>query len=546
MRDLIFFTSNATKLAHARYIAEDWQVRIKGFRQQTYHADYNEPRLPTREALLDASYRSAVVQCLKAGIPTDTTPFFLEDTSVRIDALSSPSKEIPGLDVKFWMQEQDFASLDAALKARGNDRSASVRSDVLLHVPSSLKAAWNIKNEYLVFVGTQTGSIVSEEVNYQPNLVFPWLDNQTFNKWFQPEGSAGPFGALEIARADEVDFRRNSFAKLFSFLAARSYLTGDFEQLEFQLYSKSNLILCGYTCAGKTTASQHLARRFGYLHIEASDFMYLNYLYRHGYSGQVAVGDFAEQALGQKPTIAAEKVAEYIGENPSAPVVVSGFRSPEEIDFLRRTLSPQGKNFDTLFIEADEEARFQRLRGRMRPGDDISLQDFRRRDLQQQRMGLEGIRLSRSVTTLRNGGTLRAYLASVDRTVGAHNPEEIDIRVALAAAARITDIRIEGAILIALLAVWSPDEARPFFTTTQIAGLICSTLPGMAPKHKDNVSRYFNQDFYAYYEINNNPGSTTRRYRLSNTGYGQAVRALRQITRRPLPASGSPPRSTPG
>ena len=114
MRDLIFFTSNATKLAHARYIAEGWRITIKGFPATDLPADYHEPRLPTREALLDASYRSALEQCRKARIPTETTPFFLEDTSVRIDALSSSSKEVPGLEVKFWMQEQNFASVDAA------------------------------------------------------------------------------------------------------------------------------------------------------------------------------------------------------------------------------------------------------------------------------------------------------------------------------------------------------------------------------------------------------------------------------------------------
>src|ERR1700722_15687227 len=101
MRDLTFFTSNATKLAHARYIAEGWPIRIKGFRQRTYHANYHEPRLSSREELLEASYRSAIEQCAKAGISTEVHPFILEDTTVRIEALSSPAKEVPGLDVKY-------------------------------------------------------------------------------------------------------------------------------------------------------------------------------------------------------------------------------------------------------------------------------------------------------------------------------------------------------------------------------------------------------------------------------------------------------------
>ena len=48
-------------------------------------------------------------------------------------------------------------------------------------------------------------------------------------------------------------------------------------------------------------------------------------------------------------------------------------------------------------------------------------------------------------------------LTSIKRLDKRH-PEEIDVRAALKKAAHVTDIRIEGAILIALLAVWRADE----------------------------------------------------------------------------------------
>ena len=38
MKELTFFTSNATKLAHARYLAERHPVRIKGFRSKNGEA----------------------------------------------------------------------------------------------------------------------------------------------------------------------------------------------------------------------------------------------------------------------------------------------------------------------------------------------------------------------------------------------------------------------------------------------------------------------------------------------------------------------------
>lgn len=105
MRDLIFCTSNSTKLSHARYLMEGQPARIKGFRQHTYHANYEEPRVASREELLKASYENALRQFARARISTDTNPFILEDTSVRIDALSTDGEDRPGLDIKFWMQD---------------------------------------------------------------------------------------------------------------------------------------------------------------------------------------------------------------------------------------------------------------------------------------------------------------------------------------------------------------------------------------------------------------------------------------------------------
>ncbi|AUW46825.1 hypothetical protein CUJ84_pRLN2000283 (plasmid) [Rhizobium leguminosarum] len=59
------------------------------------------------------------------------------------------------------------------------------------------------------------------------------------------------------------------------------------------------------------------------------------------------------------------------------------------------------------------------------------------------------------------------------------------------------------------------DEKRPSFTTSEIAKIINDLLSKTSQKHKDNVSRYFNQNFYAYYEIEIDPTKGTRRYRLS-------------------------------
>lgn len=526
MRELTFFTTNQTKLAHARYVAEGRQIHIKGFRQRTYHADYVEPRLASRDDILRASYGSAKEQLAKARISEKSHPFILEDTSVRIEALSSDDAEVPGVDVKYWMEDQTFASIDRMLRDAGNDRRASVRSDILLHVPVSLRKSWGVEDEFLLFTGIQAGRITDAEHAFDANLVYPWLDNRSFNKWFVPDGALHPLGALPIAVADQLDFRRKSFEKLFDFLEARRYFSTSVAQLELSLDRLTNFILCGYTCSGKTTASQHLARRFGYLHVEASDFMHLAYYYRHGYQGPTAISDFAELALVEKPTIAAERIVDYMREHISMPIVVSGFRAPAEVAYLEGAMKSLGKAFNRSFIHADQALRFERLKSRGRPGDDQTAAVFRERDRQQRRMGLDAIDQSAETFRIANEASLEAYLQQIDALVGEMGQVELDVVAGLAQLAMVKDIGLEDAILIALLGVSDDNETRQFFTTTEIAGLISRTFPGIRPKHKDNVSRYFNQDFYAYYEIST-ARNGVRVYRLSNTGYGMAIQKLR-------------------
>ncbi len=528
MRELTFFTTNQTKLAHARYVAEGRQIQIKGFRQRTYHADYVEPRLATRDAILQASYESAKEQLAKAGYSETSHPFILEDTSVRIEALSSLDAEIPGVDVKYWMEDQAFTSLDEKLRNAGNDRRALVRSDILLHVPQSFKSSWGFKGDFVLFTGEQTGRIVEVEHKFSANLVYPWLDNRSFNKWFVPDGAALPLGALSIEVADRLDFRRKSLEQLFDFLEARFYFSVPRTQFELALDRRTNIILCGYTCSGKTTASQHLARGFGYLHIEASDFMHLAYYYRHGYQGPTAIGDFAEMALVEKPTIAAEKIVEYMRLHPESPIVVSGFRSPDEVAYLEGAMKSMGKAFSRRFVRAGEDVRFRRLKGRGRPGDDISLKDFRHRDLQQRRMGLDAIEHAADTLPIGNEQGLEAYLSDINVLAENSQGSDIDVATGLARLDQVTEVGLQEAVLVALLCVWESDEARQFYTTTEIAGLINKALPSVRPKHKDNVSRYFNQDFYAFYEIASTKNGI-RTYRLSNTGYGMAIRTLQAL-----------------
>ena len=529
MLTLTFFTSNQTKLAHAKYLSEGIPINIQGFREKTYHAGYDEPRILDRAELLDRSYRSALIQAGKARILPSKNFFFLEDTSVRINALSNYDSDVPGVDIKYWMQKTSFDDLDSLLRQKNNDRNVVVRSDILLHLPEEFKTRNGIVEDYLIFTGEQRGCIVQNEGVFETNLVYPWLDNQSFNKWFLPQGAKNVLGRLPIQEADKFDFRRFAFEKMVAFLDAYNLVEKKVQQAQLPL--EIPVIITGFSCAGKTEASQYLAEKHQYLHIEASDFMYLSYYSRHGYRSEVSIGDFAEQALKDKPHIVAEKIARYLEEFPGKPVIISGFRAPDEIAWLENYLSLSSVKLRPIFVKAAQHIRFDRLEVRRRRGDNICFEEFSERDEQQSRMGLHNIQTGEATHVILNEEDLNSYYDDISSylslcpSVG--RSADWDPKAGLL---NIKNIKLEDAILISLFTVWVKSEGGDYYTTADIAKLIEIAFPKVVPpKHKDNISRYFNQDFRPYYEIDGSESDQKRRYRLSNTGYGKALSLLHEM-----------------
>lgn len=530
MLNLIFFTTNKTKLAHARHMAENYPVSIESFRRKTYYASYVEPRIDSRTELLHQSYESALEQAKNSGINPEKSFFFLEDTSVIIDALSSGTQEVPGVNVKYWMKDTVFKDLDKQLKKASN-RNVTVRSDLLLHIPEYYRRKWNIKDHYVVFVGKQEGVVVEAEEEFNTNLVFPWLDNKTFNKWFVPTGESKPISCLGIESANRYDFRLHAFSKMMEFFEQNRMFGESYVQQSLDLDSSSDdlspiLIICGFPCAGKTTLSQYLVHKYGYIHIEASDFMYLNFYLRHDVGSEIKISDFAEEALKQKPEIAAEKIADYISTLDQQPIVISGFRSMDEIDWLKNRFGSANvsRKFKLGFIEASKELRFDRYNKRKRDGHEVEFAQFQLQDDQQVRMGLREISLSAHKVEVINEGTFDEFYNNAQSVL---KPSEQTLHDAAIDLSNLRNhkrnIGLEAPILMALLSKWQGGEDHPYFTTTEIAKLINQVFPAMKPKYKDNVSRYFNQDYYAYYEIDPDSDENKRRYRLSNSGYSRAV-----------------------
>jgi inosine/xanthosine triphosphate pyrophosphatase family protein len=150
---LYFYTSNLDKYLQARAVLDRFQLPLRYFLRQTepYEEDYTKGKTE----LLKTAIREIL------GTLPQAPMFFVEDTSLRIDALSSGPNDFPGLAVKEWFASTSFADVDRLLKEHGDDRGAVVSSDIALHVPG--------RDDPVYFSGATRGVIASvvDTVNVQ-------------------------------------------------------------------------------------------------------------------------------------------------------------------------------------------------------------------------------------------------------------------------------------------------------------------------------------------------------------------------------------------
>ena len=523
--DMVFMSSSKIKLAHFRHLAEKHPLTIKNF-SSTYHKVYEEPRSDSREIILHDSYLSALEQAKKARIPLDSFIFF-EDTSVIINALSS-EKEYPGVDIKYWMRNRSFAEVNAMISEVGGDRSVTVRSDIVLHIPRKFREQLGVNENFIVFTGKQEGHLVTEESIIETNLLYPWLDGKTFNKWFVPAGEKCSISQLDIEKADCYDFRKNAFDKIIELLTDNNYLYEVPHQRSIAFTRYPNFIIVGPTCAGKTTLAQWLVDHHGYVHFEASDFMYLSLYLRHGFETKVKIGDFAEAALNNRSDIVVSQIIRLLDSFADSPIVVSGFRAPSEVEMLSKNLC--GIVFDRILINASTDIRFRRSIDRKREADSGDEDLFRKKESQQGRMGIDRFVAAEGYTELKNESTLQDCFNNFSKAFLIGNaPPVVEESDTSCLKDKFNSSNMLDAILMCLLTKCDGSDCKEYLTTSEIARVSGEILPPELLKHKDNVSRYFNQNLYPYYEVEHSLIDNKNRFRLSNTGYSLAKKILRSF-----------------
>lgn len=399
-----FYTSSQAKFQQALFVFNRAGLSLRHFRgrPKEYIEDYSVPKRELLELGLDEVVKQMGGSSL----------VFVEDTSIRINAISTESTDFPGLRAKEWMAETSFESLDAALS--GKDRSAVVSSDIALYVPGL--------NRPIFFHGETGGVIATDPPSFPENPSYPWLSPHTFNGWFIPQGAASPLGAMEVEESLEFDFRVRSLSDMIR--AVEEYtailnLPGNAYSVRRplptphapQLFPTSGrgLLVIGPVCAGKTTMGERLAEVHSFTHIEASDVM----LALANQTPQLkGAGAFlaARSLLKDKGhEVVANEIIDRFDEALAGDFVISGFRTLEELEIFRKFFP----NVEVIVINASEKIRFSRYLLRPRGGEP-NLSAFREIQTQQESFGLLGVADHVSDIGIRNVGTLDDYYHQID------------------------------------------------------------------------------------------------------------------------------------
>jgi dephospho-CoA kinase/inosine/xanthosine triphosphate pyrophosphatase family protein len=407
-----FYTSNTEKYLQARTVFDRYGLPLLYFRHRTdpYHEDY----AAGKQELL----KRAVAEVL-ATVSPDTI-FFVEDTSVRIDALSTSTEDVPGLAVKEWFAGTTFTDFDRELRARKGSRRVVVSSDVALHLPGRTLPVF--------FSGATEGVIAESAPDFAPSPHYPWLTPATFNGWFIPKGSTKRLGEMTLEESWRHDFRIKALASVVERLEEYTLALNlprkavmrrerDIPQPQLELFDDTSIQLAviGPICAGKSTFGQFVRQRYDVRWIEASDVV-------SGLAEEVpakiaAVKDAAHRAkailnyLGQD--VVAHRVLDILRPDIESGFVITGFRTIEEIEVLRKAVP----GVRVVYLDVSDRVRFQRYLQRRRRGQPPNRDAFGQIQADQRSFGLLAVAEDVADVQLSNEGTMDQFETRIQAVV---------------------------------------------------------------------------------------------------------------------------------
>jgi inosine/xanthosine triphosphate pyrophosphatase family protein/dephospho-CoA kinase len=387
--EVYFYTSNETKFLQARFVFARAGLTLRYFPSST--DPYEEGYDVDKNVLLQRAVRQV------ASTTTEQALFFVEDTSLRIEAISSVGVDVPGLAVKEWFANTSFEELDRQLRTLGVDRSAVIKSDIALHLPGRANP--------LLFHGQTAGRVADQPMTGPGQEGYPWLGTDSFNAWFIPEGMDRCLSEMDLETSLEYDFRVRALTSLLDRLEEyasvlnlppvaykrRPRFVAGVQPSLFR--SRAPLLVLGRTCAGKTTFANYAFQAHGLQHVEASSVVRMSH--QHSVpNGQGALAAAQDLLSDYGPGYVAQQILRLFPVGDQG-LVLTGFRTIEEV----LTFCRHYEDTVVLWIDALERTRYERHVHRGRYQEASSLASFRELDEGQMSLGL-----------LRNGKDLADFV----------------------------------------------------------------------------------------------------------------------------------------
>ncbi|WP_097650484.1 non-canonical purine NTP pyrophosphatase [Candidatus Chloroploca asiatica] len=414
--EVVFYTSNISKFLQARTVFEQNGLILRHFKSKS--EPYSEDYSIGKRQLLHRAIKEIITSVGK------TSLFFVEDTSLRINALSKDDVDFPGLSVKEWFAETSFNDLDRILKGKGNNRATTVKSDIALYVPDLSNPVY--------FYGYTEGSVADIPPNFAESIQYPWLTPNTFNGWFIPSGSSKRLGEMSFEESWSYDFRVRALVQLVDRLEEyaailnlppQSYSRRHVFQVTNQLplfpAESQVLVVVGHTCAGKTTFGEHASQNHSFRFIEASSIVRM-FKYESG-DELLGMYDFAKKILSEKGNdIIARRIVQLFSSNLPTKMVIIGLRTIEEVEVVKKNFP----NTRVVLIDSTEKTRFERYISRARPGYGASIKEFRLIDSQHDSFGLMRVAKDFADIRIENEGRLIDYMGRIDTILTQRNTDD--------------------------------------------------------------------------------------------------------------------------
>lgn len=419
---VVFYTSSRAKFSQASLIFQLSGARLvfRAHEDDPYHEEYGG----SKEDLLVG----AVKEIRERG--GGSSCFFIEDTSIRIEALSRPHEDYPGLRAKEWFRDASFDDTLSTARKVG-DLRCSVESTIALSIPGLQRPA--------LFSGTTAGELVETLPDSSGSLIRPWLDPGSFSGWFIPTGANRTLGEMSLEESFSYDFRALSLLALIDRLeeltttlnaGAGSYRRratpspfrsqNVVQGMLFDDPAESTsggpevILVVGPTCAGKTTFGvQATHDRESYL-VDASSIVR-----RHRTEADIErpIGDFAAEILAREGfDMVGREVTDrfaHVGKS----LVVTGLRTIEEVEHIRE-IWPRTR---LVSLRTPQRVRYQRYVERA-SREDLTFTEFRERDEQQASFGLLPVADDLADVVVDNVGSFDEYIGQVRAIIGVGQP----------------------------------------------------------------------------------------------------------------------------